>query len=398
MTAIPGMRRRRTAVMLGLDLAALVLVAVLLFVGVLAIRDYTAATNAASDLALQRLPVTPTAMFATVDAEDQLTSVTMFVAAPGGQAGGSIVSIPVNADSTIGLGADRVSLQQVYADGGAEALVTSVESALRLTIDHWNVADPFDAGQFFVPIGPLEVDLPDDVRKSVDGKVKVVVPKGKRSLSAPQVAEVLNARVDSEPESTRRPNIEAVWSAVAAGIGGGLPGMSPVPVPASFDDVTATLFSGPVGARGLSASQFSPTENPTGIDVEQLDATEAVLVFASIAPASMSAPAPGLVFRIEAPPGYDAKVQETIGLVLFFGGNVSSVNLAGPLQPQTQMYVYDDRFKSDTEAFNSLLGTVSFPKPTVRVEGADVTLVLGTDYLNSAKTPVPASTTPKTDG
>jgi len=50
-------------------------------------------------LAFAKSPDTPTAMFATVDAANQLTSVAVFVLAPA-LSGGSIVSVPINADSS----------------------------------------------------------------------------------------------------------------------------------------------------------------------------------------------------------------------------------------------------------------------------------------------------------
>ena len=393
MTALPARRRRKNLFMLAVNVVALTLVAVLLFVGVVAVRDYTAAKNVASVVPVQRLPTTPTAMFATVNIDDELTSVTMFVLAPGGQAGGSIVSVPVNADANSGLGTDRLSLRQAYASGGADQLVLSVESVLSLTIDFANVADPFTAGQILLPLGPLAVNLPRDVRHTVEGRGQLVFRKGDRKLSSPQAVEVLTGRDETETDLWRRPNIEAVWSGAATAIGSGLSGLAVSAAPASFDDVVAALFSGPVGARGLPTSAIGAELNPDNIDVELVDPIESILVFASIAPAAMSAPAPGLVFRIEAPPGYDDKVRKAIGLVLFFGGNVSSISLGAAATPQTLMYLYDDRVRVEADAFNTLFGTIEFPVPTSRVEGADLTLVLGLEYLQSPTDPVPPSTT-----
>ncbi len=121
--------------MLGVTVGVVVLAVVLLVTGTDAIRQYTAAKRADSGLPVQAVPNTPTAMFATVDDANQLTSVTMFVVDPS-LAGGSIVSVPVNLDTTQGVGAERSSLRDAYANDGPTGLVQAVESLLSLSVDY----------------------------------------------------------------------------------------------------------------------------------------------------------------------------------------------------------------------------------------------------------------------
>lgn len=387
MTALVSRRRRRTALMVGATLLIVVGAGTLGVVGAFGLRDYTAATNAQSEIPVQRLPITPVGLFATVDEADRLTSTTVFVLAPAGQRGGSIVSVPVNADVTSGVGEQRVSLQDAYRGGGAEALVAGVESVLGITIDHARVADPGDAGGVLLPVGPIDVDLPDDVRVTEDGRTTTVFERGSRTLSTAQIVRVLTSSAEDDAEQQRRPNIEALWGAVSAALGGGVDGLV-VPDPVvDFDGLVTSLFSGPTGSRGLSAAPFSDELNPDGLDVERIDIAEVALVFGSIAPASVSAVRPWLSFRIEAPPGYDEKVQRTIGILMFFGGNIVSVDLASASRAVTEMVAFDKRVEGDIASTNDLFGEFVVVDPTVRIEGVDVTIRLGTNFLDDPSLP-----------
>jgi hypothetical protein len=399
MTAIPSRRRRRTILMLSTTLVAVLAAGTLGVVGVIAIRDYTAATDVSNDLPIQRLPITPVGLFATVDSADRLTSATVFVLAPSGRLGGSIISVPVNADITGGVGDERISLQATYASGGADALLTGVESALSLTVDQVVVASPGEAGGMLLPVGPIEVDLPVDVRNTDGDRTTTILAAGTRTLTAAQAVRVLTSRAADDTEAQRQPNIEAVWAGVAAAIGSGVAGLTQPAAIGTFGDLLTTLMSGPVGVRGLTAVTVAPDDNPTGIDVAGIDGAEVALVFGSIAPASRSAAGPWLTFRIEAPPGYDEKVQLTISVLMFFGGNVVSVDLAAPRQAATELTVLNERIKDQLSTTNDFFGDITVLPPSSLIEGIDVTIRLGTDYLDNPAlplkpTPAPVDTVP----
>jgi hypothetical protein len=112
-----------------------------------------------------------------------------------------------------------------------------------------------------------------------------------------------------------------------------------------------------------------------------LDRADAVFVFASIAPCLMSGPAAGLLFRLEAPPGYDAEVKRTVEVLLYFGGNVVSVDSTIAPRPDTVFIVPDEVNRDEAEATNGIFGDFSFVEPQVRIDGVDLTVVLGTEYL-----------------
>ncbi len=396
MSSLPGVRRRRTAIMLVANLLAIAALGGIGYAGVRALKRYEGATKVSVESI--KLPVTPVGMLATVDAENQLTSIAVFVLRAGDQLGGSIVTVPVSSDSTAGGGPDRIPLTQVYNEGGAEALSFAVESVLSITIDVSTVAPPAEAESLLAPLSPFSVNLPTDVqRPAAGGKTGVAIPAGQASLSAAQGVEVLTSVAKNQLDVDRRGNIDAVWAGVAAAVGTGTttPDVS-VPI-ASLADLLGRLFAAPVDSRGLPADPIAAADNPGGKDVETLVRYEAIFVLASVAPASMSAPSTGLVFRIEAPPGYEDRVKFAVRAVLFLGANVVSVYLGSEVHEATRYYIDDPRLVTEAESNTALFGKTETLTPKVPIEGVDVILQLGTDFLDGVGDELPSTTTSTTE-
>ncbi|CAB4362294.1 MAG: hypothetical protein F2681_04605 [Actinobacteria bacterium] len=402
MTAFDNVRRKRTTVMLGACLAVLLGVGGLAYAGVKALRKYEGATKVGHKEI--RIPSTPVGMLATVDAQNRLTSIEILVLLPKSNLGGSIVSVPVSADTTLGTGTDRIPFTEVYATGGIDELALSVESALSVTLDVYQVADPATLAALLGPLGTIDATLPNAAGDTF--------PAGAISLTADQAAQVINHTEVGQTDSVRRGDVEAVWAAVAAAVGSGVatvdasaPGTTTAGATlaiASVGDLLARLFAGPVGARAIPAEPVDAATNPGGKDVEALDRVDAIMVLASIAPRAMSAPAPGLVFRIEAPAGYEAQVRVAVAIVLLGGGNVQSVYLNGPSQANTNVLIRDTRLEDQTGGANTgLFGPTDVSEPKTSIEGIDVIVQLGGTWLDdpaslgqtAASTTVPATAT-----
>ncbi len=382
MSSIPARRRRRTIGMLAATVVTLALAPVLFWVGISAVLDSTGGKDALADNLPERtFPNTPTALYLTVDDAGVLASATVFVLAQTG-VGGSIVSVPVNAD--VGFSADaRQSLQQVYADGGVEATTFAVESLLLLTVNATDVADIDEVAAFLQPFEPFTVSLVSDVVTETDqGDDPDVLRAGTVVIDAANAAKVLISGAGVGNETSRKGNHEALWAGFAAAVGGGRATALAVDVPpASFDEFTARLQAAPVASRGLSITPLTDKENPSGFDVVQLDQSEAVFVFASIAPGSMSGPKLGPNFRVEAPPGYDLQVKLTIDKILFIGANVLSVDTSAAPRAGTVFLVPNEADRIRAQVADEIFGTIVFEDPVERIDSIDVTLVLGTDYL-----------------
>jgi len=381
MSAIPSVRRRRTAAIGGAGVAVLVLLGVLMYSGAKALVRYEGAKDASVEA--EQLPVTPVGLLASVDNVNRLTSLAVFVWKPGEALGGSIVSVPVSADTAGGVDDMRIPLTQIYEEGGAEALVRAVESVLSLTVDQYLVATPQQLAAALAPVEPITATLPAPVREVADdGSATPLFPAGTVALTGTQAAQVLNAHDPDVLEAQRRPMLEAVWAVVAAAIGQGRMSAPESSTPTTFDDVLARVYAGPAAFRGLPAVPLPDGESSLGRDVEVLDRAEAVMVFASIAPSNVSAASTGLSFEVIAPRGYDDKVKSFIGALLYLGANVQRVYLDGPSQRATVLSLADARFRELTAGAEALVGSVQLQDPAVRLEGIDVTFVLGTDFLN----------------
>jgi len=395
-SSLASVRRRRTAIMLTVNLLAIVALGGIGYTGVRALKRYEGATKVSVESI--KLPVTPVGMLATVDAADRLTSIAVFVLAAGTQLGGSILTVPVSSDSTAGIGPDRIPLTEVYSKDGAQALSLALESVLSLTIDVSAVSTPTEAEALLAPVAPFSVAMSSDVEAtSAGGTTDVILPAGQASISASQAVTVLTSVAKGQLNAARRGNIDAVWAGVASGVGAGkaTPDLS-VPL-TSLSDLMGRLFAGPVESRGLPAEAISATDNPDDKDVEALVRSEAIFVLASIAPASMSAPSTGLVFRVEAPPGYEDRVKFAVGVILYLGGNVVSVYLGGDIHEATRYVIDDPRLVQEAESNNVLFGLTETLKPAMPIEGVDVILQLGTEFLNGVGNELPSTTTSTTE-
>jgi hypothetical protein len=386
LTASQGRRRRATLVGACVAVGATLAAAGLAVAGGLTIYNSTDATDTREAIPERVFPQTPTGLVAAVDEAGALASVAVLVAAPSG-AGGSIVSVPVSADASAG-GDTRLPLDQVLQAGGAEELDREAEIALGLAIDSTEVMTADRLAALLEPLGPLEVELPAAV---TNANGEVIVDQGVQTLDAGQAAAVLTARDPARTGADRYAVTQAVWAAVAQAVGDGADSVA-VDDSGVIDPVLGPLLRGPVRHRGLGYAAPEAAQNPTGVDVVELDRIESALVFGQIAPGRMSAPSPALTFRIESPfdevavgeGGSTAQVAyDAIAQVLFVGGNVVSVSTnAGPVPAVTQVEVSDESLLSEVEGLDGLLGEIEVSLAEERIAGIDAVIRLGTSFLD----------------
>ena len=386
MTASPRRRRRATLVGAGVAIVATLAAAGLAVAGGLTIYNSTDATDTREAVPERVFPQTPTGLLAAVDDAGALASLAVLVAAPSG-AGGSIVSVPVSADASGG-GDTALPLDQALQTGGAEGLDREAEIALGLSIDSAEVITADRLATLLEPLGPLEVDLPAAV---TNANGEVIVEQGVQTLDAGQAAAVLTARDPTRPGAERYAAAQAVWAAVAAAVGDGADAVAE-DGSGTIDAVLGSLLRGPVRHRGLGYSVPEAAENPSGMDVVELDRIESALVFGQVAPGKMSAPSPALTFRIESPfdevavgeGGSTAQVAyDAIAQVLFVRGNVLSVSTkAGPVPAVTQVQVSDEGLLSEVQGLDGLLGDVEISVAEERIAGIDAVIRLGTSFLD----------------
>lgn len=440
MTAIAARRRRRTWSALVAGLVVVAVIPVLGIAGWRAIRDSKAARDVTTTS--RTIPVTPTALLAGTDADGRLTTLAMLALAPDG-AGGSVVAIPVGSSVTGDDGA-RHRLADRFAEGGIDQLSADVESLMLVALDLAEVVDETQLAALLAPVGDIDVTLPADVvqgddapdasgsdegagaegpddagqgdDQADDGEAQgegagsdeqdtgvgddtasttvvpsgdVVAAAGGQRLTPDVAAKVLLASVAGESETERLPANAAVWQAVAATVGGGVPNLAPADpegaVPPDLTTFTTALWAGPVHPWQMAATPItSATENPTGADLLQTDLAEAIMVVATVAPSAASAVLDGASVQLTTGFTDWHVTRNAIGLLAYVGANVMVVITTDDAPPATsEVLAGSAAVQSLAEEYAAALGAGPVGTVTDPVEGIEVQIVLGQSFADA---------------
>jgi hypothetical protein len=325
---------------------------------------------------------------ATVDDEGVVTTISVMALLPDGS-GGTIVSVPTGAKAETGTAEIR-RVADSYAAGGIDALTADLEALLNVSFSVAAAVDETGLEQIFEPVAPLTVELGGDVVDTVDGADVVVVEKGEQELSAEEAAQVMLARKEGEAELVRAPRINAVWEAVADSVGNGLAEMSPTTdtlpdgAPADLTGFFQSLYSGPISVWPLTADPILNNEdNPGGLDLYETDKAEIIMIMASIAPSNVSAIFPSISFQVDSTFGDSSVTQEAVLRLIYQGANVLLVReLDGGVPQKTVLYYSEDVDRQEAELFTELFGPVEYALAVEPVEGIDVQIVLGQDFVD----------------
>ena len=408
MTASPTRRRNRTIAAAMSGLLVLGAAPVVGYVGWDVLRNSKAGTEV-KRYPVVAFPSTPTALLATIDDQQLITSLSVLVLAPGTGKGGTLVSIPTNATSAQSADDNQIPIADSMINGGEEAVVSDTESLSRVSIGTDGVLDSKALATLLAPVDKLQVSFPNDVVTASNGATRTLFVSGANTLSAADAASVLLAHDSTRAESKRLPNVHAVWAGLAAAIGQGIGAAAVTPLgpngPANFDDFMKHFLAGPVQVfNDLTTVPITGTANSTKIDVGRLDVSSVVMLMAGLAPSAMITPKPTLNFRIEnglTQADVDAAgltgvtpVQVTLDMVqrlLFAEGNVVSVSpevytLASKQVPDnTTVFSAGGLQSAELQVFTNTLGKVTFKDPAFQFPLVNVVIVVGRSYLADMK-------------
>ena len=370
------------------------------------------------------LPSTDNVALAVVDDEHRLTSLIIATLLPAGQ-GGSIVTVPVMADSNNGFGEMRAPLDGLLDPDDPTAFFQQVEETLALSLQFGEIVGSARLTELLDPVLPVDAVLPVDVidadadadaDEEADEEAgadadESSVAAGDIELTAALMASVLQSVDDDATERERHAIDVAVWTAAAANSpadGAAVVPRDSVDRPVTsetVDELFARLWSGPVQVRDLSLLSPPP---PGSDNAVVLDRRDVVLVFAQISPARVSAPNPGPVFRVEIPisdaqfDGVDSELGSRrdvglnlIGRLFFLEANTTSVD-ATPNPDGAPAITRIEVANADSVATMEELGPLVFGEVEVVVaeeliDGIDVVVRLGTGYLDAHATVVDAA-------
>ena len=392
MTAIESRRRRRTAWALACGLiGALVLPSGLVLAGSSLLNSTDGDSVDASNVV--RIPSTPAALLAVVDAGGLLASLQMIALAPGG-IGGTVVSIPVNAAVLVAEGEAPRRLYDSYLSGGLAVLTADVEALLNVTFGTSAALTAAELTPILDSIASVTVEFDRPVKGVVGGVATDVLPAGRQSISAEQVAKALAAIEPGAAEGDRLPLLKSLWVGVGAAqrntqtvsttiVDEAAPTTTLVGAPAlDMGAFVDRLMTGQVQVWQFAAGSVPQGDaNPNGLDWYELDRAEIILVTASVVPSSVSSLLPSINVQIDSPFNDAAITREAILRLVSLGVNIVLIReISDPPQQATVASIAADELESEVATYATTLGAMEIHRQKVPVEGVDMRLTLGTDF------------------
>jgi hypothetical protein len=401
-TAIAVRRTRRTVIGGAMALLLFVVAVVMFGVGVVTLSNSQEGEAVGIDTRPRvQMPVTPNAALAVTDEAGRLASFVVMTLLPEGQ-GGSIVTVPVNADVTAGFGPEPTSMASVFGTVDLDGFVQSVEDMLSITIQRAEVVPASELASLLPDVETLRLVLPDDVIDTAPGGGRIAVA-GPQSFTISELADILAAIDDDAPIDVSHPTDVVVWEALGQTAPVVVP-PEPLPVddlgrpipPDTVEQLVARLWQGQISVRDLATLVEVELGVAAVPGVVLIDRRDSTLVFAQVSPGLVSTPNTGLTARIVAN-FTDEQIAaadrlyascadlavELIGRLLFLSGNVLSVDTAPTGAPAvTIIEVADERQLQETiGAAGSLFGRAEVRLAETVIEGVDIEITLGMSYL-----------------
>lgn len=390
MTSLAEIRRRRTLVVLVSSLVVLLLLPASVVVAWRAVRDSKAAQEVVT-LPSRTLPTTPTAVIGVTDEQNFLASLAVVALTPTG-AGGTVMLLPVGASVGGQPDGEPKRLADVYGSDGPDALKKAVEDMTNSQIDLVSVSGVDGTAELIARAGTITPTFASDVTDTEGESTRVVGVAGLNTFTPIDATAILAARDADKPEETRLAPVKATWDAIATAVGAGALGATPAAVipdvgaqtPPDVATLMSALLAGPIRVWQVGAQRITDAaKNPLDIDVYGYNLGEVVMVMASAAPSAMVPVYPTLSVQIDSPFPESTVIQEATFRLLYMGTNVILVRSVDVEVPATTTIYYSDEVeRAMSEPLTTLFGEIAFEAASERVEGIDVQIVLGSNFID----------------
>lgn len=393
MTAIESRRRRRTTSALVCGLVGALMLPSGLVLSANSLLNSTDGDSVDAS-SVVRVPSTPAALLAVVDTGGLLASLQMLALAPGG-IGGTVVSIPVNAAAIVAEGETPRRLYDSFLAAGITALVADVEGLLNVTFASSAVVTASELTPLLASVTNVTVEFDRPVKGVLGGVVTDVLPAGRQSITAEQVAKALAAIEPNAPEKDRLPLLKSLWVGVGASQRNPQIDLTtttvatgePTTTVAGAQTIEMKAFVDRLLAGQVQVWQFAGTPvaqgdaNPNGLDWYSLDAAEIILVTASVVPSSVSSLLASINVQIDSPFNDAAITREAVLRLMSLGVNIVLIReITDPPQQATIAAIADIALESEVAGYASLIGAMEIHRQKVPVEGVDLRLTLGLDF------------------
>lgn len=390
MSAIPARRRRRMiAAVISSVLTVIALPSGLVIGAADLLND--SGGNSIDNNATIGIPLTPVELLAITNSRNEVASLAVLAVDPS-MRGGTIVSIPVGARADVREGEAPRRLADSFASGGLSALKTDVENLLNVSLEVADVVNGADLATLLAPIGSQPVSLPQAiVDTAADGTVSTVIGAGSSTVTGQQVAASLAATQTGAAESTRLPQVKALWSAVArAGVAMSTDGTSTtvelgdtVSAPSTTAEFFTALLRGEVDVWQFGATLLVDAQrNPTNADMYELDGGEVLTVMASVAPSAMRPTNTNISVMIDIPFDNTTYAKEAATRLAFMGANVVLIrHIPDVPVEETVVHFNDTMERVEAETFTNLLGPLTYKESQEIIDGVNLRIVLGNDFV-----------------
>lgn len=396
MTAIPARRRRRLIAAAITSVLTVVSLPSSLVLGANMLLNNSGGQNVETE-ALIRIPTTPVHLVAVTNTRNEVASLALLAIAPNRQ-GGTIVSVPVGslADTPADVAPRRIA--DSFVSGGLDALKTDVEDLLNITVDSASVHSSTELATELAAVGTQPITLLQPVVDSdALGADVVVIDTSQTTIAPDKIAAGLAASRSGVDESTRFAAVKALWTAVsrAGNESGSTNGTEPAvsttvvdldeenaPI-ATTSEYIAMLLKGRIDVWQLKGTRITDAErNPNAVDMYGLDGGEALMVMASVAPSALRLLSNNLAVMIDVPFNNSTYAQEVVTRLAYAGANIVLVRQVDDAPAEkTVAYVNDSIAGVEVGNYVGLIGPIEIVETLDRIDGVNVRLVLGNEFV-----------------
>ena len=335
---------------------------------------------------------TPTAIGAVIAADGTLDSAVVFALTSDSSGGVLLIPATLGIPTNYGL----LPLSEFWKAEGIDAVAAGVGKVLNLNFTEKFAIEPNEWATLIGPYAPLTFNSPDAVRDSKDA---VVFPKGTVTLKADQITSFLTSKSPKDNDVNRLIRQELFWKSWLTKVKSGS---------APFPGTTASglgRFVASVARGQLSISSLPVVPVPAGSPVpgggpmvtsQESAALDAV---AEIVPFPDGAPGARPRLRVLDGTGQLSNGINAAIILNAAGGQVDVIGNAKSFgQATTQIIYFDGTPEATAQQMQRALTMGELVASTQSNSGADMTVILGEDFLEkfgptSGSSGLPSSST-----
>jgi hypothetical protein len=153
--------------------------------------------------------------------------------------------------------------------------------------------------------------------------------------------------------------------------------------PSTLQEYLAAMLLGRIDVWQFNATRITDAQrNPNAVDLYSLDGGEVLMVMASVAPSAMRLVSNNLTVMVDVPFNSSTYAQESVTRLAYAGANVVLVRqIVDTPSEKTVAFVNDSIARAEVETYAGLIGPIEIVETLERIEGVNVRIVLGNEFV-----------------